>query len=347
MVALHGHQLVVRHGNDCALADEHGDGSHGDRHLDGLAALVAAELIVPVVPLAACGQVDGAGLGTLFQNVGHQNIPTEQELEALLPCLGVVLEVVDQSAHDGRTGLAGLVLGAVKIGSKAVTQQNGVPDGIRRFPEHPRLGDGVIVGGGVDGEAGLEDAVLHPAHEQFLGGCGAGKAADVRALVGLAGQTHAGDDGDIVLHALPAGIVVAAPGLGVALDAGAAAAADHVGACLGVVLHHGIGTHLAHQGAHDRLQLADGAALAVKIAGAVLVHQAVVLAVVVPDGIGAHGDDGLGEVLFPSCTAFGLGEVPECAVAAPPFADTVGLGVFAVLHEYVICVELVETGVAQ
>ena len=25
MVALHGHQLVVCHGNDCALADEHGD----------------------------------------------------------------------------------------------------------------------------------------------------------------------------------------------------------------------------------------------------------------------------------------------------------------------------------
>ena len=199
----------------------------------------------------------------------------------------------------------------------------------------------------MDGEASLEDAVLHPAHEQLLGGCGAGKAADVRALVGLAGQTHAGDDGDIVLQALPAGVVVAAPGLSVALDAGAAAAADHVGACLGVVLHHGIGTHLAHQGAHEGLQLADGAALAVKIADAVLVHQAVVLAVVIPDGIGAHGDDGLGEVLFPSCTAFGLGEVPECAVAAPPFADTVGLGVLAVLHEYVICVELVETGVAQ
>ena len=113
------------------------------------------------------------------------------------------------------------------------------------------------------------------------------------------------------------------------------------------MLHHGIGTHLAHQGAHEGLQLADGAALAVKIAGAVLVHQAVVLAVVVPDGIGAHSNDGLGEVLFPCCTAFGLGEVPECAVAAPPFADTVGLGVLAVLHEYVICVELVETGVAQ
>ena len=102
----------------------------------------------------------------------------------------------------------------------------------------------------MDGEAGLENAVLHPAHEQLFGGGGTGKAADVRALVGLAGQTHAGDDGDIVLQALPAGVVVAAPCLGVALDTGAAAAADHVGTCLGVVLHHGIGTHLAHQGAH-------------------------------------------------------------------------------------------------
>ena len=199
----------------------------------------------------------------------------------------------------------------------------------------------------MDGEARLEDAVLHPAHEQLLGGGGASKAADVRALVGLAGQTHAGDDGDIVLQALPAGVVIAAPCLGIALDAGAAAAADHVGTCFGVVLHHGIGTHLAHQGAHKGLQLTDGAALAVKIAGTVLVHQAVVLAVVVPDGIGAHGNDGLGEVLFPCCTTLGLGEVPECAVAAPPFADTVGLGVFAVLHKDAVLHKLIKAGMAQ
>ena len=37
------------------------------------------------------------------------------------------------------------------------------------------------------------------------------------------------------------------------IHTGAAAAADHVGACLGVVLHYGIGTHLAHQGAHKGL----------------------------------------------------------------------------------------------
>ena len=346
MVALHGHQLVVCHSNHCALPDEHGDGSHGDRHFDGLAALVAAELIVPVVPLAACGQVDSAGLGTLFQNVGHQNIPAEQELEAFLPCLGVVLEVVDQSAHDGRTGPAGLVLGAVEIGGKAVAQQDGVPDQISGLVEHPRLGDGVVVGGRVDGEARLEDAVLHPSHEQFLGGGGTGKAADIAALVGLAGQTHAGNDGDIVLQGLPAGIVIAAPSLGVALDTGAAAAADHVGTGVGIVVGHSLCAHAAHQGAHEGLQLADGAALSVKITDALLIHQAVVLAVVVPDGIGAHGDDGLGEVLFPSCTAFGLGVVPECAVAAPPFADTVGLGVLAVADEHIVLQEFIKAGVA-
>ena len=199
----------------------------------------------------------------------------------------------------------------------------------------------------MDGEAGLEDAVLHPAHEQLLGGGGAGKAADIAAFVGLAGQTHAGDDGNIVLQGLPAGVVIAAPGLGVALDAGAAAAADHVGTGVGVVVGHSLCAHAAHQGAHDGLELGDGAALAVKITDALLIHQAIVLAVVVPDGIGAHGDDGLGEVLFPSCTAFGLGVVPECAVAAPPFAYTVGLGVLAVADEHIVLQELVKAGVAQ
>ena len=159
----------------------------------------------------------------------------------------------------------------------------------------------------MDGEAGLEDALLHPADEQLLGGSGAGKAADIRALIGLAGEAHAGDDGDVVLQGLPAGVVIAAPGLRVALDAGAAAAADHIGTSLGIVFHNRVCTHLAHQGAHNGLQLSDGAALAVKVADVVLIHQTVILAVVVPDGIGAHGNDGLGQVLLPGCTALGFG----------------------------------------
>ena len=347
MVPLHGHQLVIRHGDDSALTDEHGDGCHGDGDLDGLAALVAVHLVAPVVPLAACGQVDLAGLGTLFDDVGHQDVTAEQELDALLVDVGVVLEIVDQSAHDGSTRLACVVLRAVQIRSEAITQQDRVTNEICRAAEHPGLGHGVIVGSGVDGEAGLEDALLHPADEQLLGGSGACKAADICALIGLAGKAHAGDDGDIVLQGLPAGVVITAPGLRVALDAGTAAAADHIGTSLGIVFHNRVCTHLAHQGAHNGLQLSDGAALAVKVADVVLIHQTVILAVVVPDGIGAHGNDGLGQVLLPGGTALGFGEVPESAVAAPPFADAVVLGVLAVFHKDIVGVKFIKAGVAQ
>ena len=112
------------------------------------------------------------------------------------------------------------------------------------------------------------------------------------------------------------------------------------------MVHHGLGAHLAHQGAHDGLELGDGAALAVKAAAGVLVLQAVVLAVVVPDGVGAHVDEGLGEEIFPRLAAVGAGVVPEGAVAAPPFAHGVGV-LLGVPDKDVAGVELVKAGVAQ
>ena len=105
----------------------------------------------------------------------------------------------------------------------------------------------------MDGETGLEDAVLHPADKELLARRGAGKTADVRALVGLAGKAHARNDGDVVLQALPAGVVVTAPGLRVFLDPGTAAAADHIGTCVGVVLLYGLVAETAHNGAHQGL----------------------------------------------------------------------------------------------
>ena len=346
MVVGHAHQLVRGHGDDGALPQEQGDGADLHRDLDGLAALIAGKVVVPVIPPGAGGQVDLPGPGARLQDVCHQDVAAKQELKALVVDVGVVLEFVHQGAHDGRAGPAGLVLGGVEVGGEAVAQQDGVPDQPGRPAVHPGLGDGVVVAGRVDGEPRLEDAVLHPADEQFFFRGGAVEAADVRALVGLAGQAHAGDDGDVVAQGLPAGKVVAAPGLGVLLDARRAAAADDVGAGFGVVLHHGLGAHLAHQGAHQGLELADGAALAVKVAAGVLVQQAVVLAVVVPDGVGAHVDDGFGEELFPGAAAGGAGVVPESAVAAPPFAHGVGV-LLGVLDKDAAGVELVKPGMAQ
>ena len=103
----------------------------------------------------------------------------------------------------------------------------------------------------------------------------------------------------------------------------------------------------AHDGAHKGLELADGAALAVKVHLRILVEEAVVLTVIVPDGVGANVDDVLNEVILPDAARLGLGVVPESAVAAPPGADGIGVGILAVAHKHALLVEFIEPGVAQ
>ena len=51
----------------------------------------------------------------------------------------------------------------------------------------------------MDGETGLENALLHPAHKQFFLRRGPGKAADIRSFIRLPRKTHSGDGRNVVL----------------------------------------------------------------------------------------------------------------------------------------------------
>ena len=51
----------------------------------------------------------------------------------------------------------------------------------------------------MDGETGLENALLHPAHKQLFLRRRPGKAADIRAFIRLPGETHSGDGRNVVL----------------------------------------------------------------------------------------------------------------------------------------------------
>ena len=113
------------------------------------------------------------------------------------------------------------------------------------------------------------------------------------------------------------------------------------------MLAHGVVAQLAHERAHDRLERGDRAALAVKVHRRVLVQQRIVLAVVVPDGVGAHVDEAVGHVLLPGLARLGLGVIPERAVAAPPGADGVLGRILAVLDEDVLLLELLEPRVHE
>ena len=101
---------------------------------------------------------------------------------------------------------------------------------------------------------------------------------------------------------------------------------------------------VSHQVGVEDLQLGHGALLALEIALGVTVFHAVHLAVVVPDGLGAHLEDVLLQQLLPGIAALGTGEVEEADLAAPPAAIVRSLAVRG-LDEDIVLLEQVDVGV--
>src|SRR5699024_10787078 len=101
--------------------------------------------------------------------------------------------------------------------------------------------------------------------------------------VGAAGQAHAHDGGNVELDGAPVGQVVAAPDLGVALDARKAGPVDDVGPLAGVDFGQGFLAQVGHHVGVEDFQLGHGALGALKVALGLPVLDAVHLAVVVPD----------------------------------------------------------------
>ena len=159
--------------------------------------------------------------------------------------------------------------------------------------------------------------MLHPAHKQLFFGRGAGKTADIRAFVGLAGEAHAQDGRQVVAKRAPAGEVVTHPVLRVLLNAGAAASADYIRSCTGIFADRLAGEP-AHNSAHDGLERADGAAFAIVIDKRLMIQQTVVFTVVVPNRIGADRDDSFCQIFLPGRSRLGLRVIPEGTGAAPP-----------------------------
>ena len=136
----------------------------------------------------------------------------------------------------------------------------------------------------MDGETRLENPILYPAHEQLALRRRPEEPANVASLVGHAAKPHAENRGDVIFQGLPAGQIIAGPGLRVTLDSAMAGSADDIGPRILKRLMDRLGRDMAHDVGHHRLKLADRAALALEIHAAVFVYHAVVLAVVVPHG---------------------------------------------------------------
>ena len=325
---LFGHQvvqLVAAHRENGTAAHKQRDAGNINRHLNRLAGgvfLAGVEVVEPLVFVLGHGQVDRADGLALFNDVRNQQRITEHEVHALIVGGRVVLENAERRLPDGQAVFMRALHQGIQRRAELIAEVNRVLDVLLFVAVHPRLGDGVVGVRGVDGEARLEDAVLHPAHKQLTLRRGAEETADVAAVVGNAAERHAQDRSNVVFQGIPAGQVVAGPDLCIPLDAGVTGTADREGTAVGVVFLDGLVGQLAHQVAHDRLHRADRAALALKIDLGVLINKGIILAVVVPDRAAAVLEQRILDVLLPVQTGGFLRVVHKQAGAAPPGTDS-------------------------
>ena len=148
---------------------------------------------------------------------------------------------------------------------------------------------------------------MYPAQEEFGFGFVAGEAADVVADVVHAGEAHADAHANVPFEGMPAGAVVAAPGLDVALHPRTAAARDEVGALVagGGLCFMGVAHH---QERHERADVVDGDFPPEAVAAGVVVPD-FVFVVVVPSGVDAVVDELFADVFLPPRAGSGVGEV--------------------------------------
>ena len=149
---------------------------------------------------------------------------------------------------------------------------------------HPRLRYRVVRIGRMDGKTWLENAILYPAHKKFFLRCRAVKSANVTALICHTGKSHAKNGRNVVFQAFPAGQIVPCPGLRIALNACMTGTAHSKGSGIWKSLMDGFLGQLAHEVAHDRLDLPDRSPFSLKEHAGILIHKPFVFAVVIPDG---------------------------------------------------------------
>src|SRR5699024_1683820 len=138
--------------------------------------------------------------------------------------------------------------------------------------------------------------------------------------------------------------VVAAPDLGVALDARKAGPVDDVGPLAGVDFGQGFLAQVGHHVGAEDFQLGHGALGALKVALGLPVLDAVHLAVVVPDRLDPQLEQVILQQLLPGGAGGGVGEVEETALAAPPAAVVIAVAA-GVLDKDAVALEQRHIGV--
>ena len=160
-----------------------------------------------------------------------------------------------ERAHRWHPGLAGLAQEPLQVGEEPVAALDGLAVAV--LPEAAE-GPGLLVRAAahrVDPHQPEEGADLQPARKQLWRGP-SGVAADVRPVHRHSGDPHVQRLGDREREILDAGVVVAAPARGPALDAGEGGAGHHEGAAVRTQLLQALAGGPGHLLAVDVVQLA-------------------------------------------------------------------------------------------
>src|SRR5882672_180198 len=166
----------------------------------------------------------------------------------------------------------------------------------------------------------MDEARLDPAHQQLRPRHRTGEAADIVTHVERAGEAHAETRPQVPAQTLPARRIVAAPGLGIALNPRAAGARHREGPLAGfgprLLFEGGTGheQRLNWPGEIERDRTSES------IADRILVPQ-LVFVVVVPGAVDAGGQHLLAQALLPPRDRRHVAEVEMRSLAVPELAQ--------------------------
>lgn len=176
---------------------------------------------------------------------------SEHEVHTLVITVLIILESTAHRFHNRKSCFMSSFHKRIQIRNHLIAERNRFPDIFLAVAVHPRLCYRVVNVGGMNGKSGLENTILNPAHKQFRFRGRSVKTADVTALVGYTGHTHAQNSGNVVFQRIPASQIIPCPGLRISLNPAVTGTAHNVRTCVVKGFMHGFICNVAHNVGHN------------------------------------------------------------------------------------------------
>ena len=202
---------------------------------------------VEIHPGTTSRQIHVAGRRTRLHHRGYQQVRPQHEVKGLRAAARIVGEVRYQWPDDRCARACRVRQQGVQVRDQAIAEADRIPHQRQHFGVHPGFGSQPRQPDRVNGEAWLENGLLHPAQQQLRTGRFAHKTAHVMPAVGQPGQAEAQPHRCVVAQRGPRRYIVAGPRLRVTLHARRARPGEHVRPLAGAGRFCRLIGRLAHQ----------------------------------------------------------------------------------------------------